>query len=106
MTDELARIESCYGSVADYNRCRQEETEHNCEAREKASEKYERNRKKLEEAEVVIPYGWYGECGHCPYADCDTATCECDDCGHVICNAPVMYVCKTLKERFVELPEK
>lgn len=86
--DELARIEGVYGCVAEYNRSRFEDEEHECDLRLKSQKRYAVNRKKLDNAKMVLLYGGCDKCVNCPYADHDTQIDYNDDTEAVICNAP------------------
>ena len=47
MYDDLARIESCYGCVAEYNRCKQERDEYEWEKKQSMFEYCKANEKKF-----------------------------------------------------------
>lgn len=97
MRDDLSRIESSYGCVAEYNRCCYEEDSRKAERIEKDMEKFRKNREKRKNARkngyCIISCGDM-KCGNCPHADFDTRRDYDDDMGDVICMAPDGTECR------------
>lgn len=84
MYDDLSRIESTYGSVAEFNRCRFEEDSRSFERELERQDSYAENRKLLKNNALSAIYH-YGECFQCDnYTDVGCTDAE-DDFPHGIC---------------------
>jgi len=104
--DDLSRIERSYGSVAEYNRSRQEDEEHEWEMQHEINLSCEENKMKLEENEEISV--WFSddcfECEH--YEDVgprfyydDGFYCNVDDVPHGLCHNCNRMECEIWKER-------
>ena len=102
MSDDLSRIERCYGSVAEYNRCREEDAAHEYELQMERNERCAANKKKLEENADISVY-FADDCIGCEsyeaigprwYGDWDV-----DDVEHGLCHNCNRNECPVWKER-------
>lgn len=89
----LGDIERNYGCVAEYNRSRREDEEHEAELRYQAEQQFKKNKENLDAAAKeelpIIFYGGYSlGCDKCEYADTNTCLSFDDDIGRVICRNP------------------
>lgn len=102
MYDDLSRIERCYGCVAEYNRCREEDEAHEYELQMERNERCKANKKKLEDnADIAV---WFSdrciECKH--YEDVGPTfygTWDIDDVEHGLCHNCNRNECPVWKER-------
>ena len=105
MQDDLSRIESCYGCVAEYNRSRQEDEEHEWELQQKRNERCKENKKKLEDNEDIVV--WFSDkciesqCKH--YEDVgptywNPTWMDIDDVEHGLCHNCNRNECPVWKE--------
>ena len=101
--DDLARIERSYGSVAEYNRCREED---NTEREMRILDNCSRNKAKLESAGDRALY-FCEDCIGCKYYEMVGPTSpgfyyeDIDDVEHGICHhkaKPFLNVCKEKEE--------
>lgn len=87
--DNLGRIERSYGSVAEYNRCREEDAEYEYEQQAKWDEYCRKNKAKLEEAGASAMY-FCEDCFGCDsYEDVGPTSWDSwgqDDVPHGICH--------------------
>ena len=102
MYDDLSRIESCYGCVAEYNRCREEDEERRYEKHMKMNERCAANKKKLEESADIALYFCY-DCVNCEhYEDVGPISygiMDIDDVEHGLCHNCNRSECPVWKER-------
>lgn len=102
MYDDLSRIERCYGSVAEYYRCQEEDYEYEMEKKMAFFEKCKENKQKLKDNENIAVYfadncvecEHYEEVGCTSYSDWDI-----DDVEHGLCHNCNRNECPVWKER-------
>lgn len=94
--DDLSRIERNYGCVAEYNRCMEEEMEHEWEQQVKRNEYCKANKAKLEAAGDKAMY-FCEDCFGCTfYEDVGPTSWDSlgqDDVTHGICNLRETCTC-------------
>ena len=83
--DDLGRIERSYGSVAEYNRCREEDAEYEYEQQAKRAEYCRKNKAKLEAAGDSAMY-FCEDCFGCDSYEDVGPTMWDDDVPHGICH--------------------
>ena len=82
----LNYIERNYGCVAEYNRCRQEDEEHEWQLEMERQDWYKRNKEKVDKAVkdgTLVSYSW--NCVGCPYYTSIGPTWSDDDIEKGIC---------------------
>lgn len=104
MYDDLSRIERCYGSVAEYNRSREEDEAHEYEVQMQWNEKCKANKKKLEDNADIAVYFSYDCIGCEHYEDVgpkfwNSAWMDIDDVEHGLCHNCNRNECPVWKER-------
>lgn len=100
MYDDLARIERCYGSVAEYNRSRMEDEAHEYELQMKQNDICKANKKKLDDNKDIAVYFAY-DCVDCEYYEDvgptywnQTTIMDIDDVEHGLCHNCNRKECK------------
>ena len=103
MYDDLSRIESCYGCVAEYNRSRVEDEEHEYELQMERNERCKANEKKLKDnADIAI---WFADnCVNCEHYEevgprfWNPDSMDIDDVEHGLCHNCNRNECPVWKE--------
>lgn len=86
MADFLSYVERNYGSVAEYNRCREEVNQEAYEKEMRAIAYYKRNKEKLNKVDADGTLIYFSEdCYECPHYTDIGPTDEYDDVPHGIC---------------------
>jgi hypothetical protein len=103
MYDDLSRIESCYGSVAEYNRSRFEDEAHEYELQMERNKQYAANKQKLKNnADIAIYFA--DDCVDCKYYEavgmCWSNDWDVDDVGHGLCHNCNRNECDEWRRRF------
>lgn len=102
MYDDLSRIESIYGCVAEYNRCMQERDEYEWEKQQKQNELCSKNKQKLKDnAEIAVYFS--DDCIGCKHYEEVGPTqwnlewMDIDDVEHGLCHNCNRNECKEWK---------
>lgn len=98
MSDFLSYVERNYGCVAEYNRCREEDMQHEYELQEKARQYYKKNNELRKKAQTDGSYVVFcDDCFDCPsYTDIGMTDAD-DDIPHGICGDLSCVDCKYRK---------
>jgi len=109
MYDDLSRIERSYGSVAEYNRSRDEEEAHEYELQMQWNEKCRANKKKLEDnADIAVWFSY--DCANCEYYEdigptfWNPSTMDIDDVEHGLCRNCNRDECPIWREQHEDEP--
>lgn len=100
MSDFLSYVESNYGCVAEYNRCREEDAEYEAEQQYKRNQYYKKNKEKLDKAKADGTLVWFSDSCYeskCPsYTDIGMSDSE-DDITHGSCGNLNCIICEYRK---------